>query len=250
MFTVRDHVMTHAAHIRATKVDMLDPQRAKVTRRLLFWNRDKLEVTSNTFVDPAIYAGALPNEKENRIVFLGRFVPVKQVEEFVECIPTLYAACRDAGIMDVKFYLLGHGPLESKLRAVLNEERFRDIDVELRYESQPAAILAKAKIGVSLQKVTNYPSKSLAEMLASGCVPIATDVGTTRMIAQSSFSYYVPEIFSAEELAARVVEILTLSGEEFAAPSEAAAAFARTELSVGKMADYYVGLYNDLAKGN
>ncbi len=70
------------------------------------------------------------------------------------------------------------------------------------------------------------------------------------MIAKPEFSYYVPENFSAEDLANKVVEILSLSDEDFQAKSSLAVDFASSELSIDKMSDYYLELYNSLDRKN
>lgn|GEM_PF-2641657 len=243
MFTIRDHAMTHGAHLRSTIIDMLDPRRAAQTSKYMFWAGQKIQVTSNTFVNADNYVARPAVEKRNWIVFVGRFVPVKQVKEFVESIPVIAARCRRAGINDPKFFVLGHGTLESDLHSLAAGREFDGISLTIGYEPEPQETLSLAKVAVSLQKVTNYPSKSLAEMLSAGCVPVVTDVGTTRQMARPDFSYYVPESFTADELASRIVEVLTLDEEALASRSSAATAFARNELSIGKMADYYSALY-------
>jgi len=39
----------------AEEVDILDPERGEGLRKLFFWNRDKINITSNTFVDTELY---------------------------------------------------------------------------------------------------------------------------------------------------------------------------------------------------
>lgn len=245
----RGKLVNYARILLADRTDVLDPRRGLDFQRKLFWKRGKIHVTSNTFVDPNRFQALAMSEKNDWLVFLGRFEPVKQVIGFARAIPAIYRVMLDQGIERPKFFILGHGALEDELRKVLDRTEFAGIDVEARYEPQPADILARAKVFFSLQKFTNFPSKSLAEALAAGCLPIVTDNGETRRLARPAFSFYVPEDFTDDMLAARVRDVYTLSDEAQQAKSSAAREFAAAELSIEKMTDYYLELYSAAVPG-
>ncbi|HSK72803.1 MAG TPA: glycosyltransferase, partial [Pyrinomonadaceae bacterium] len=245
-YNFREKIAVYTRMLLADRVDMLDPSRGRRLQKKIFWKPEKVSITSNTFVDLEKYKALEWSEKKDWLVFLGRFEPIKQVVEYVRSIPAINKTMRELGIKKCNFFLLGHGTLESELRNILEQPEFNEIDVQIRYEPQPNEILARAKIFFSLQKFTNFPSKSLAEALASGCLPIVTDNGATRKMAKPAFSFYVLENFSAETLAAKVREIYELSEEERQKKSNLAREFAASELSIEKMTDYYLDLYAQL----
>lgn len=245
-FTFKDHITTQAAHLRATAIDILDPVRGNFVKKKIFWNSQKVKITTNTFVDTKKYKPAAIKNKKNWLVFVGRFVKVKQIERLMKFMPQINQMLQDAKIKDVKFFIFGHGDLESVLKDLLQQPEYANVDIEMRYEPAPYEILSQAKIGFSLQKVTNYPSKSLAEILACGCLPIVTDNGTTRLMAKPEFSYYVPEDFSAEDIANKAKEIFNLTSGEFEIKTRLAAEFAENELSIDRMTDYFLDLYKTL----
>jgi len=74
--------------------------------------------------------------------------------------------------------LLGDGPLRLQVTQALDRLNLRDF-VEVGFLSGLASVLGKARVFVSLQRQDNYPSQSLLEAMASGAVPVATDVGLT-----------------------------------------------------------------------
>lgn len=242
-YNLREKAAVYTRMLLSDRIDMLDPARGRSLRKKMFWEPEKVSITSNTFVDLEKYKALEMSKKKDWLVFLGRFEPIKQVVEYARSIPAINKTMRELGLDTCKFFLLGHGTLEEELRNILNQPDFAEIDVEMRYEPQPNEILSQAKIFFSLQKFTNFPSKSLAEALASGCLPVVTDNGTTRKMAKPAFSFYVLEIFSPEILAAKVKEIYELSEEEKQEKSNLAREFAASELSIEKMTDYYLDLY-------
>lgn len=249
-YNFREKVAVYTRIFLADRVDMLDPARGKHLKKRMFWNAEKVSVTSNTFVDLEKYKALEMSEKKDWLVFLGRFEAVKQTLEYARSIPEIHKTMRELGIGKCRFFIFGHGTLENVLRNILQQPEFVGIDAEMRYEPQPNEILSQAKIFFSLQKFTNFPSKSLAEALASGCLPIVTDNGATRKMARPEFSFYVPENFSAEDLAAKVREIYRLSAEERQEKSNLAREFAASELSIEKMTDYYLDLYAQLSSAS
>jgi len=99
----------------------------------------------------------------------------------------------------------------------------------------------------SLQMRNNYPSKSLLEGIAAGNIPLVTDVGTTRLIARPEFSYYVPENFSADDIAGELLQILSLDETTLQEKMTAARTFISNNFTIQTSAAYYINLYKGLA---
>jgi glycosyltransferase involved in cell wall biosynthesis len=222
-------------------VDVLDPRIYSLLRRLLFYKRNKIFQTSNSFFDSALFYSLPFSEKRNWLVFLGRFEAMKQVSQLLEAIPALQQELK--GKDDLHFYFFGHGSLESEMRKIVAGERFRTIPITISYNKNPAEVLAKSKVFFSLQLHNNYPSKSLIEAMAAGNIPLVTDVGQSRWLAKPEFSYYVPEHFTKEDLVLVVRKIFAEAEEVLAFKSREARQFVLNEHTIEKMRDYYLWLY-------
>ena len=112
-------------------------------------------------------------DKEPWVVFAGRLIEDKNPVLFLEAVPAILRAVPAA-----RFFLLGDGPLRLQVTQALDRLNLRDF-VEVGFLSDLAPVLGKARVFVSLQRQDNYPSQSLLEAMASGAVPVATDVGLT-----------------------------------------------------------------------
>jgi glycosyltransferase involved in cell wall biosynthesis len=228
----------------ADRVDILDPRIAKRLQSILFWKAKRISNTPGSFVDSDYYHSAPIEQKRNYLVFLGRFEPVKQVVELVKAIPTINQKLRDAGIKDQEFFILGTGGLEKIiLEYIAVTPSYRDIKIHIYFETKPVEILKYSKIFFSLQKYSNYPSKSLLEAISCGNLPIVTDNGDTRLIAPEAFSYYVEEEFSAEALAEQCVKILAMDNQTLQERVNQAEDFIHTNFSVEKNIEYFSSLY-------
>jgi glycosyltransferase involved in cell wall biosynthesis len=238
---IKGRLFVLGAFARADKLDILDPLIYAFARKFFFYKKDRIFQTSNSYVDTIRYHPQHP--KKNWIIFLGRFVPVKQVLRYVESIPVIHQKLIEVGIKDHVFYLLGYGALEEEIRAKLKGSDFKNVPVNVLKTDQPEAILKDSKIILSLQKGNNYPSKSLLEGLAAGNLPVVTSVGTTELIAPRHFSEYVPESFSSAEIAEAISKTLLLDDDKFIELSRLARDFVLNNYSIGKMADYYLNFY-------
>lgn len=238
---LKGKLLVLGAFARAEKLDILDPLIYSFARKLFFYKRDRIFKTSNSYVDTVKYQPEYP--KKNWIVFLGRFVSVKQVLRYVESIPTIHRKLIESGINNHVFYLLGYGALEEKIRIKLKEDDFKDIPINVLKTNQPVEILKHSKIILSLQKGNNYPSKSLLEGLATGNLPVVTDVGTTELIAPRFFSEYVSEDFSLSEIAESISRIFLLDEKKYMELSKLARDFVIDQYSLKNMAEYYIHFY-------
>jgi glycosyltransferase involved in cell wall biosynthesis len=227
--------------LRAQRADILDPKLHALFQRLYFFSRSKFYLTSGSYVDTTLFQPRFP--KRNDVVFLGRFIAVKQVIPFVKAMPLIHQRLVAAGITDARFYLLGFGALEAEMRALLAGPAYEGIEWILEKAANPEAYLRSSKIILSIQRGNNYPSKSLLEGMAAGNVPVVTDAGTTELIAPRAFSTYVPETFSDEEIAEAITGVLTLGDAAFAARSEQARTFVERAFTLKRMADYYKAFY-------
>lgn len=227
--------------IGAERIDVLNPLNAERFRQLR-WARDRVVLNPGSFIDTAQYRPA-PDQRD-WIVFSGRFVDgdPKNVMPYVAALPAIASALAGQGIRP-RFLLLGEGPLETQIRAVLATDAFRDLDVEVRFEPEPTRVLQHARVFVSLQKGSNYPSKSLLEALACGALPVVTDVGETRLIAPAEFSSYVSARIEPAELARAIAGLFALDAEERRRRVGLAREYLRSRFDIRTHDAYYTQLY-------
>ncbi|MDP2318098.1 MAG: glycosyltransferase [Acidobacteriota bacterium] len=226
----------------AEKVDVLNPLNFERFRRQP-WLKDKVVLNPGSFVDLARYVGDV--EKRNWIVFCGRFVEgdPKNAIRFVSAIPAIHAALQRANVGDVRYCLLGEGALEAEMRAMIRQDTYRNIDIEMGFVSAPAEVLKQSRVFVSIQKGSNYPSKSLLEALACGNLPVVTDVGETRMIAAPAFSCYVSADPADAELASAIAGLFSMSPAEWNSKVGMAREFVRTRFDISAHDQHYLRLY-------
>lgn len=226
----------------ASKLDVLNPDNFDKFREKRA-SRNKAVLNPGSFVrlENFVYS----REKRNWIVFCGRFAEgdPKNVLRFARAIPSIYARLRERGVGDIKFFILGEGPLEQELRTLVSGEEYRGIDIVVGFDNAPEKILQYSKVFLSLQMYSNYPSKSLLEGVACGNLPVVTDVGESRLIAHDGFAEFVPGEFSTDELASAIVKIMVLPEAEFWARVDVALGFVRKRFSIENHARYYLGLY-------
>jgi glycosyltransferase involved in cell wall biosynthesis len=229
-------------------VDVLDPVVYIQLQRIFFYKRKKIHRTSNSFCDSEFFYSVPFEQKNNWLVFLGRFEYMKQVTALLNAVPAIYHVLQGMTISDVHFYFFGYGSLESKMKEMLQAERFRNVPITIEFNNKPNLILARSKIFFSLQLHNNYPSKSLIEAMSAGNIPVVTDVGQTRWLARPQFSYYVPEYFKEENLVQAITQIYTDDKNSLAEKSRSARQFVMSEHTIEKMRDYYLRLYKGLTR--
>ncbi len=132
---------------------------------------DKILVSTGSVVDLDRFRPS--RKKEPWVVFAGRLVEEKNPLLFIDAVPAILREAPDARI-----FLLGEGPLGPVVGQALDRLGLRGA-VETGFRPDLAPILGQARVFVSLQRQDNYPSQSLLEAMASGAVPVATDVGLT-----------------------------------------------------------------------
>jgi glycosyltransferase involved in cell wall biosynthesis len=233
----------YAAVLAAKRTDVLEERVMEALARRLPFRRNAMSVTPSSFVDLEYFQPG--PQKRNRLVFTGLFSEEKQAFRLAEAIPVIDARLRAAGVANPEFRLLGRetrSPGVAELCA-----RATGVDVKAWYEPDPATVLSEARVFFSLQRQSNYPSKALLEAMACGCVPVVTDVGTTRRLATEDFAFFVPRDFTAEALAAACVKAMTLGEGEYQARIRRMRELLEKRFSIETMAEYFRGLYEQLS---
>ena len=159
---------------------------------------DKILVSTGSVANLDRFRPSL--KKEPWVVFAGRLVEEKNPLLFIDAVPAILREAPEARI-----FLLGEGPLGTAVGQALDRLGLRDA-VETGFRPDSAPILGQARVFVSLQRQDNYPSQSLLEAMASGAVPVATDVGLTWKLVDETTGIRVKP--DPEQIANAVIGLL------------------------------------------
>ena len=184
-----------------------------------------------------------PKRKQAKVAFLGRLEREKGALTFVHAALEASRRLEALGIA-AKFNLYGaEGDESNRIRRCLAGHPEAPIYVD--YADDPKEALADAKVFVSLQRNSNYPSKALAEAMACGCVPVVTDAGESRLMVDSDLAEFVAKDCSPDEVASAIVRLLTLPHTDYEQRSQAVRCFAERRFKISVQAEYYAKLYRE-----
>lgn len=208
----RSAVLT--AMLLSNRIDILNPALYKKLRKLLWFKKSQIFLTPGSFVDLNKYPTGHFSERKNNIVFLGRFEFMKQPIEFLEQMKLAIPKIVAAGFDDVEIHMVGRGTLKKEVEAYLNCTIFKN-KLKVYETSHPQEILQKSKVFFSVQKYSNYPSKSLLEAIACGTIPIVTNNDDVEYITHPDFTYLINEKLDHNEFVPNILEILNLNQKTY-----------------------------------
>lgn len=243
---IKGRLIQFLGAINSDIIDVLDPKIFQIFSKFFLIKKEKLLMTTNSHCDVDKFVMAPFSEKKDWFVFLGRFEHVKQVDRLLEVIPVIYEKVKSRFNNDLRFYFLGYGSLESKLMQIKAEGKFKDIPVFIEKSKTPQNILKLSKFFFSVQLNNNWPSRSLIEAMCAGNIPICTDVGQTRWLAKPDFSFYVPELFTVEEVVSAFDQIINQGDLELQNKTTLARNTVLAEHTIEKMYEYYDVLYKKI----
>jgi glycosyltransferase involved in cell wall biosynthesis len=230
--------------LRSTRVDVLDPNVFSTLSRRFPWRRGSFTLTPGSYVDLNRFAPLPAAKKENAIAFLGLFSDEKQAPRLVEHIPALLQLLEEGGVSAPRIWLMGRDSGETsvtRMVAALGDPR-----VKAWQEADPASVLPRAKVFLSLQRSTNHPSKSLLEAMACGVTPVVTDTRDSRRSAPDRLAEYVPRDFTGSDLARACLAILRRDSDALDARGSEMRSFLAQHFSLDATSNYYRFLYDQL----
>ncbi len=174
------------------------------------------------------------SEKRNIITFAGRFIPIKGIDILTEIL------CKfDFDIVNYTFVVLGHGPLKYLIENVIANRKISE-KVLVTHTDNPKEYFLKTKIFLSLQKHENYPSQSLLEAMACGNAIIATDVGLTHKLVDSTNGFRIKNADNALSM----IKQLTSNENKLEKYCYASREKVKATQTVDCFAKYIISLYN------
>lgn len=161
-------------------------------------------------IDASQYTPVIGPREKNRVVFVGRLTAEKQVEVILEAITKLDPA------LDVSFDIVGGGDQRKSLENLAVKLGLGDrvtfhgrtTDEELRSLLSRASVFAIASIA-ELQSIATM------EAMASALPVVAADAVALPHLVHDGENGYLFEPGDADELAARLTDVLTAEPEEY-----------------------------------
>ena len=230
--------------IFSNAIDILDPEIFEGLKNK-YIIKDKISLTAGgTHVTLDAYK-RLP--KKRYFTFLGSFYSEKQALRLLCVLPKVNDGLISRGYTDYKFIICGKGDDQNVILNLLSTRVYSHIPIELCYTTSPEKILGESAIFFSLQRTTNYPSKSLAEALVCGCYPIVTDVGSTDLM-MSSIPYFtkVPVDFESIHILKAIMEYLEFSNGSIDNIAELISSKARDRFRIESQANYFHNIYSSV----
>ncbi len=191
MRTPRSAALNRIAFAFVRRVDVLSPSvyaHVQATRASA-----KTSLTpGGTYMLPTRAGGS----KTPSAVFLGRLVVEKGILDLLERLSALWEALRPRVGPDFRLRIAGYGPLEAQVRTAVDAAAAQGIPVVFDGYQAASDALDHAAVLLSLQTVTNYPSRVVAESLFAGTAVIVRDSGDSR-----EFGAHLPGLeYCADEL--------------------------------------------------
>jgi glycosyltransferase involved in cell wall biosynthesis len=242
--SLKNDLMAWASFVAAERIDVLNPDNLRSLTRIPGLRRKVSLTAGGTHVDGTIYR---PQEKTLDLVFLSRIEPEKQGLRLVRQLPEVHRMLQEWGIRGYRFVVCGDGTEAASVKATLAGPEYVDVPHFFGYSKEPEEVLGRASVFFSLQRTSNYPSKALAEAMASGAFPILTDTGESALMIEGCPDYaLVPREFSAADIATALRGFLQRPESDRARAALQLAAYAHQRFSIGQQAAYFARLYHEV----
>jgi glycosyltransferase involved in cell wall biosynthesis len=180
-----------------SRIDVLNPSVLEAMRRYRTFQRMTL-TPGGTFLVPASSSG---QAKSATIALLCRLVPGKGIDEFLAVLPSLWTALQGRTPAGTTFVIAGYGSLEDDVAARVEALARSGVPVRFAGYVVAEALFPRSAVALSLQDITNYPSRVVAEALTSGCAVVVRDTGDSRRFGDLPGLAYCRAELDAGELA-------------------------------------------------
>ncbi|MEG1090312.1 MAG: glycosyltransferase [Acinetobacter sp.] len=182
-----------------------------------------------------------PIQKQKTIVFLSRWIKEKNPRLFIDAISTIREKVLEHGYRVVMGGNASNVADTDEIKSYIASLHLEDIIVTPGYvEAQD--YLPSANMFLSLQDVTNYPSQSLLEAIASGCYIIATNTGETGLLVKENFGKVCE--CDATSIGEMILRYFEMTNEQHQHIINDARDFAVTHFSMSASTSYFYNILN------
>jgi glycosyltransferase involved in cell wall biosynthesis len=146
---------------------------------------------------------------------------------------------------NIRFAIVGDGPLRAELQAFAAEHGLAERAVFLGFERDVADVLAVMDVLVSASRDNEGHSNSIIEAMALGRPVVATDVGGNRELVRDGETGLLVPCGDHRAMASAIGRVLDHPAES-AAGAERARAMVQRRFGIDQMVDAYQALYEEL----
>lgn len=222
----------------AARIDVLSPSIFSAMQR--YSTAPKMSLTpGGTYLLPPTVKVVC---KVPTVVFLSRLIPGKGVEDFLNVLPEIWTKMRERSPRLVSFQIAGYGSLEPGVIARVAE--LADMGVPVSFVGYVTAdeLFSVSAVVLSMQDITNYPSRVVAEALMLGCGVIVRDTGDSRKFGDDVPGLlYCSAQLDARELASQIELLLECVLHE-SGFQDSVRSVASNKFSAGQYIDYFRGV--------
>lgn len=199
--TDRTMLRTWASFFFVDRIDVLSP--SSLSRMARYRMARKMSLTpGGTFIEAQPIGGV---SKAPAAVTLSRLIPGKGVDDLLDVLPAVWARLKPYVPADFSFQIAGNGPLAEHIEARVAGLSQSGVPVAFLGYADALQLFARVAVVLSMQAITNYPSRVVAEALASGCGVIVRDTGDSRMFGPDVPGLvYCKADLDADELAGQI----------------------------------------------
>ncbi|MGL3150247.1 glycosyltransferase [Microbacterium sp. A82] len=190
-------------------------------------------------IDRTQYTPVIAPREKNRIIFVGRLTAEKQVEVILEAMTKLDPA------LGTTFDIVGGGDQRKNLERLTAELGLSDrvIFHGRTTDEQLRALLSRASLFV-IASIAELQSIATMEAMASALPIVAADAVALPHLVDNGGNGYLFEPGNADELAARLTDVLTAEPEEYARMQQASLDGVLVH-DINRTLDTFEALYRD-----
>lgn len=187
------------------RIDVLSPTVLAALQRSIMAKRMSLTPGGTYLVPPA----KRQVRRMPTVVFLGRLVPGKGIDDLLDVIPEIWTLLRQEVPQDVRFEIAGYGILETHVITRIKTIAAMGVPISFVGYAVADSLLAQSTVLLSMQEITNYPSRVVAEALLAGCGVIVRDTGDSREFGDNlpGLLYCSAEL-NPQEMAKQLMQLL------------------------------------------
>ncbi|WP_338617695.1 glycosyltransferase [Pigmentiphaga sp. CHJ604] len=206
----RSQLRQYIAMIFARRVDVLNPSIHQAVCSYKISSAEKISLTpGGTFVYSENQANISFIAKRPIVGMISRLIEGKGIFEFLNILPALWTRLQNEVPPDFCFFIAGHGKLEEEVKERIKTLSDQGIPIKYLGFIQPKKLLPECSIVFSLQEITNYPSRVVAESLLHGCEVYVSDTGDSRDFGENICGlHYINPKLNAKFLSELILKTL------------------------------------------
>lgn len=147
--------------------------------------------------------------KAPTVVLLSRLVAKKGIDDLLDVLPQVWVVLRCRVPKGFSFQIAGYGPLEEHVVSRVAALYDSGVPIAFLGYADAGVLLPRVAVVLSMQEVTNYPSRVVAEALTSGCAVVVRNSGDSAQFGcDLPGLVYCRQILEPQELGQQISQLL------------------------------------------